>query len=426
MAVRKRRRRFTDQGIERLRYDPALAPPSGRIEIEDEVCPGLLLRITPGGVKSFSVIYKVPGEGGTNRNGRLLAGKQHRITLGATPPLRLVDARKQARAIIEQATHGSDPRGPRRAHNLIRHSNTFEKVRERFVADIKPAVKAWKNVERVLQLHVEPTWRDIPLSDIRRADVHALLDRLVAAAKVGTAREVRKHLSRLFKWSLNRELIAVSPIEGLQRGDLDPNIDAGRALSNSELRHFWIAAAGLGYPFGPLFQLLALTGQRRGEWAGARRREINFSEAILEVPKERHKSGRDHVIPLSEPAQKLVAALPAWPTAEYDYLLSSRGGQVPVSGFSKAKSALDKAMLEAMLKADPNAILTPFRIHDLRVTCETRLAALGFSQDARDAVLGHAKAGLQRNYNKHEYLEEKREALKAYAAHILEVVGGPI
>src|ERR1700730_10686715 len=81
------RKRFTQQGIERLRYDQAAAPPSGRIEIEDEACPGLLLRVTPRNMKSFSVIYRVLGEGGTSPKGRLLAGKQHRITLGATPPL---------------------------------------------------------------------------------------------------------------------------------------------------------------------------------------------------------------------------------------------------------------------------------------------------------------------------------------------------
>jgi hypothetical protein len=78
------RKRFTQQGIERLRYDKATAPPSGRIEVEDEACPGLLLRVTPRNAKSFSVIYRVLGEGGTSPKGRLLAGNQHRITLGAT------------------------------------------------------------------------------------------------------------------------------------------------------------------------------------------------------------------------------------------------------------------------------------------------------------------------------------------------------
>ena len=56
------------------------------------------------------------------------------------------------------------------------------------------------------------------------------------------------------------------------------------------------------------------------------------------------------------------------------------------------------------------------------MTCETRLADLGINQEARDAVLGHAKPGLQKTYNKHDYADEKREALATYAAHIMGVV----
>ena len=64
------RKRLTPQGVERLRYSSGAAPRSGRVEIEDEACPGLLLRVTPRGAKSFSVIYRVPGEGGTSAKGR--------------------------------------------------------------------------------------------------------------------------------------------------------------------------------------------------------------------------------------------------------------------------------------------------------------------------------------------------------------------
>jgi hypothetical protein len=56
------------------------------------------------------------------------------------------------------------------------------------------------------------------------------------------------------------------------------------------------------------------------------------------------------------------------------------------------------------------------------VTCETRLAKLGFNQDIRDAVIGHAKAGLQKTYNKYDYLPEKRQAVSAYETHILSLV----
>ena len=72
--ISRRKKRFTEQGVERLNYDPKVAPANGRLEIADELCPGLILRVTPKGAKSFSVIYKVVGEGGVTPAGRLLAG----------------------------------------------------------------------------------------------------------------------------------------------------------------------------------------------------------------------------------------------------------------------------------------------------------------------------------------------------------------
>lgn len=60
MSANSRRKRLTDQGVERLKYDSTIAPKNGRLEINDELCPGLILRVTPNGAKSFSVIYKIP------------------------------------------------------------------------------------------------------------------------------------------------------------------------------------------------------------------------------------------------------------------------------------------------------------------------------------------------------------------------------
>jgi integrase len=422
MARRRLQKRLTEQGIERLNYDPAAAPPSGRMEIEDEVCPGLLLRVTSRGVKSFSVIYKVPGEGGTNGNGRLIVGSQHRITLGSTPPLELKQAREQARKIIETATEGRDPRDDRRERNLIRHSNKFTAAQKRFIdLEIKPNVKAWRTVEGVLRLHVEPQWGDRPIQDIRRSDVHELLDGLVERGKMPIAREVRKHLSRFFNWAVDREIIKDSPIHGLKRGDLEKNEEAGRALSDAELRYIWHAAGNLAYPFGPIYQLLILTGQRRNEWAAASRSEINTDKRWLEVPKARYKGRRDHIVPIADEVWSIIDTLPIWPGNDY-FIFSTRDGSVPVSGFSKAKLRLDEGALKLMKADDPEAKLVYYRIHDFRVTCETRLANLGFNQEIRDAVLGHAKPGLQKTYNKHGYFNEKMAALTAYTKHLMDIV----
>lgn len=413
---------FNPQWIERLRYDPAKAPPSGRMEIEDTYCPGLLLRVTPRGVKTFSVIYRVPGEGGVNASGRLLAGPQHRITLGPTPPLSLSAARERAREHLRAASEGRDPRPLLREQHLVKHTNTFESALKTFMErEIKPKVSAWRNVERTLQQHIEPHWATTPVRDIRRSDVHERLDALVEAGTIGAAREVRKHLSRFFNWAVDREIISHNPVLGLRRGDLEPNEEAGRELNDAELRAVWHASKEIGYPFGTLFQLLMLTGQRRGEWAEAKRSEINADSQWLEVPRARFKGRRDHIVPLVPSVWDMVKSLPEW-EGDDSFLLSTRAGKRPISGFSQAKQDIDAAALKLLRKSDPEATLARYRIHDLRVTCETRLARLGFNQEVRDAVLGHAKPGLQKTYNKYEYLEEKRGALTAYAEHIASVV----
>lgn len=422
MNANSRRKRLTDQGVERLKYDSKIAPKNGRLEINDELCPGLILRVTPKGAKSFSVIYKIPGEGGVTAAGRLLTGRQHRVTLGATPPLDLKSARDRAKVILRAASEGRDLRQERIATHIQRHQNTFGRAFLRFIdQEIKPNVNSWRNVERVLRIHTLPHWADKSLHDIRRSDIHAILDGLVSRGLRGAGSEVRKHLSRFFNWAADRELISDNPLSGLKRSDLGSNPEAGRALTDLELRAIWHSASRLGYPFGALFRLLMLTGQRRNDWAHARSSEVDFGNRWLEIPRARYKSRRDHIVPLSAQAMSILSSLPSCcsPAA---FLFSSREGRVPVSGFSKAKAKVDDEA-SAMLKLENlTQSLQNYRIHDFRVTCETRLATLGFSQDVRDAVLGHAKQGLQKTYNKHDYHDEKKVALEAYAALLCDVV----
>lgn len=353
--------------------------------------------------------------------GRLLTGRQHRITLGATPPLDLKSARERAKEVLRAASEGRDLRQERIATHIRRHQNTFEQTFQRFIEhELKPNVSSWRNAERVLRIHALPHWADKSVHDIRRSDIHAILDGLVARGLKGAGSEVRKHLSRFFNWAADRELISENPLSGLKRSDLGSNPEAGRALADFELRAIWRSSCSLGYPFGALFRLLVLTGQRRNDWAHARSSELDLKNCWLEIPKNRYKSRRDHIVPLSAPAIEILGSLPSHssPTA---FLFSSRDGRVPVSGFSKAKAKVDDEACVA-LQLEGHS-LANYRIHDFRVTCETRLATLGFHQDIRDAVLGHAKRGLQRTYNKYDYHNEKQRALEAYAMHIASLVG---
>ena len=154
-----------DVGIKRLK------PTAQRQELWDLGCPGLVLRVTPRGTKTLSVIYRVRDQ--LTASGRMTFGSQKRITLGNE--LALAEARAKANEIINHGKAGRDPRLPA-SRGRLRMDNTFAQVRERFLKTVQ--LKSAKNFESSLRLHVEPRFGHRPIQDIRRADIHALLDEL--------------------------------------------------------------------------------------------------------------------------------------------------------------------------------------------------------------------------------------------------------
>lgn len=400
------KRRLSEEGIKRLKPHK-----TRRLEFGDVVVPGLQLRVTTRGVKSFSLLYKLKGEGGVSPlTGHPLCGQGHRITLGTWPAMRLKKAREKARENLEIVSEGRDPRPLRRQQIITQHSNTVEAVAKRYIEQAKPTVASWKQIQQVLSNHVLPTLGRRPISSIGKADIHTLLDGM--ADKPGAAREALKHLHGMFEYATSREIIATNPAHGLLKGrqELKANGSARRSLSDTELRAVWHAAQSLGYPFGPWIQLLILTGQRRSEWAKARRADIDFEQRCFEIPPERFKSRRAHIVPLVGEAWNIIESLPL---LDGDYLFSTRAGNKPIGNFDKPKKRLDAITGDAVAK---------YTIHDFRSTCKSRMAKLEIIKEVRDAVQGHAFKGMDRIYNKHDYMDEKRAALDLYAGHLMGIV----
>lgn len=400
------RLKLSDYGIARLK-----PPDEGRLEVADLICPGLVMRITPRDVRSWSVAFKVRGEGGYSETGRPLVGVQHRITLGRYPQVGLAAARDKARTLLEVVSEGRDPRPERREAHQERRSNTVAAVARRFIAeDASKTVESWRRIERTLEMHIIPKIGDKPIREVGRDDVYNLVAQVEKDTGPGAAYGALKHLHRLFEFALDREIIDKNPARKLKRKDLKSNGDNGRALEDAELRAIWKAAGDLGYPAGPWIKLLMLTGQRRNDISQAARSEIDFENHLLEIPARRYKSRRDHQVPLVGPAWEIVDGLPI--QADGDYLFSNRAGKVAIGSYDKIKKRIDKL----------TGPLPDWTWHDFRRTVETRMASLRIIQEHRDAILGHAKPGLQKTYNKHDYLAEKREALTLYEKHLMGIV----
>jgi integrase len=288
--------------------------------------------------------------------------------------------------------------------------------------------KSYGLVERTLRLHAIPVLGSKPLPKITKADIAAVLDR-IPAKQAGVRRNTFTVLRRLFRVAAARGDLERSPIEGV--GPPRAPASRDRVLDDDELAIVWRAAATLGYPFAPYFQLLILTGQRREEVAGLEWGELQRSAALWTLPAARAKNGVVQLVHLTEAAIEILdgmsdvkraAGAVTWPRKGFVF---TTNGKTSVSGYSKAKARLDKAIDELRLEeAEEGVKVAPFtswRVHDLRRTLATGLQRLGVRFEVTEAVLNHisgAKAGVAGVYQRHDWRDEKRGALEVWGRHV--------
>ena len=225
---------------------------------------------------------------------------------------------------------------------------------------------------------------------------------------------------RLFSWAIDQHVygLETSPCDRLKpKTIIGPKAARTRILTDREWRAFWNATAAMLYPYGPLFCVLALTGQRRSEVAEARWREFDLAAKPWSIPRQRMKSNAAHVVPLTPPVLTILESLPRFDGG--DYLFTSTQGRKPISGFNRAKRALDVKMLAEFGE------LPPFVLHDIRRSVRTGLSALPVPDLIRELVIAHTKPGLHKIYDQHTYIDEKRHALELWAARLQSIVEPP-
>jgi integrase len=224
------------------------------------------------------------------------------------------------------------------------------------------------------------------------------------ARAAGQSLSISAGLRPFFKWCVRRKIIATSPAEKIDAPKM-PNA-RDRVLSEEEIKFFWLATSTLDSIHGAFHRVLLLTVQRREEVAGMRWSELDVEKGMWTIPKERTKNGKEHLVHLSPQA---LACLPV--RGDSVFVFPSQGGQTSISGYSKAKRKLDSSL----------RFSKPWRVHDLRRTAASGMAALGYQPHIIERVLNHvsgAQGGLVGVYQRYEYLEDRKRALLAWGNHV--------
>lgn len=398
-------RALTAKAVENLKADPAR-----RIEVPDPGLVGLYLVVQPGGGKSWALRYRHKG-------------KPKKLTLGRWPIMGLSEARSAASTALQAVEHGNDPAAEKQAAKAafvaddLVERDKFANVLDLFLKRHASHNRRADDVAAMFRREVMAKWGERDIHDIGKRDVIDILDGIVDRGSPVTANRLRAHLNTLFNWAKGRDVISANPLDGIKPPAAEKARD--RVLTDDEIKLFWTGCDNIGQPFGPLFKLLLLTGQRRGEVGGMTDREVR--EALWTIPAVRTKNGDEHTITLPKAARDILDSVDR--IKGKPGLIFTTNGRTPVSGFTRAKVRLDAEIA----KANDSEEVPAFTLHDLRRTAATGMAGLGFPPHVVEAVLNHrsgTRRGVAGVYNRFAYGEEKAAALDAWSRRVLALVEG--
>lgn len=401
--------KFTDRSLKSL----ALAPGQKDLVRFDDDCPGLGVRLTGKGTRAFLVQWTDPA---TKRKVREPLGVWGNITID--------QARTAVRARLGDVAKGVDPAAERarrkaaaekeRADNALSLDALISEWADRHLSGRRPRYR--QETQRALRVAFASHLKK-PASKLTRAEVIGILDSLPPSMAAST----KAYGSACFSWAVQRERVKHNPFAGLPVATESTARD--RVLTAAEVSELVSAAKATPYPFGQFFLIALFTLQRRADVAAMRWSEISDDLSLWSIPAARMKNRKPHDVHLAEPVREILRAIPRVPKRD---LVFTTTGQNPISGFSKAKAALDADIEVARAKAaaeagvEPEA-LTPWRLHDFRRTGVSTMAALGIDSIVADKILAHKPAklkGVAAVYQRHEFANERRLALEAWAAHV--------
>jgi integrase len=391
-------RKLTEAAIDALE-----CPPGKRdAMVFDTEQKGLGVRLTRQGGKIFVLQWR-----------DAVTRDKRREVLGDFGKITLKQARQAAQARLGDIAKGIDPRAVRKAQEAAAKAAKAEAAytlasllddwgklhlaqrRERY------RVEAIRSLTIAFDGHLKR-----PASALSRAKVLEVVDGYDKAGKHATARLVRAYGRACFAWAVKRGKLATNPFQGLPAGVKSQPRE--RLLADDEIGAIWNAACAMPEPYGPFIRLLMLTLMRREEVAAMKWSEISPDLTTWACPGSRMKKGAAHIVALSDAAQKALGAVTR---IEGQDLVFSTTGKTPISGFSKVKARLDKA-----------SKVTGWVMHDFRRAGVSHLARLGHSAVLADALLAHkgqALSDVARVYQVHDFKDERKAALEAWAAHVL-------
>ena len=376
--------------------------------------PGLKLRVTADGRKSWSLLYR-----------RASDGKRCRVGLGEYPAMGLADAKTEAGRLRNVVRLGEDPAGQRTG---AKKDLTFAGLAEQWIErHAKVKKRSWPEDQRMLDHDILPRMGVMRAKSVAKADVVRVVDTVADRGSGYMANRVLVLVRTIYNWGARRGLVEINPAALLDK-PIDEEART-RKLSRPEIKKFWldIDGAPATEAIRLLLRLSLLLGQRINELAAARKSEFDLSAARWTIPGRRAMPGKrqetgtknklDHVLPLGPKAVELLERVLVLSKGSEWLFPSPRGrGDVPV-GKSAVSRAWGRSRDELGL-ADVHA-------HDLRRSFATIAGWSGYTDFEIGLCLGHITSRAPVTgivYNQADYIPEKTRVIRDVEERLLAIV----
>lgn len=271
-----------------------------------------------------------------------------------------------------------------------------------------------RDYERSLRLRVLPEFGAHRLTDIRRSDIQAFVDRTLASGglSASTIRNALNPLQAIYRHAVRRELVAVNPTR-----DLDLPAANGRRERIASANEAAKLLDALPAEDRALWATAFYAGLRRGELRGLRWRDVDLGRSEIRV--ERSWDDREGAQSPKSKAGKRAVPLLAILRDFLDALKldSGRDGDDLVFGVSATEPFSPTTIRDRASRAFKRSEVEPITLHECRHTFASLLIDAGVNAKALSTFMGHAT--IEQTFDQYGKLmpgsrDQARELVDAY------------
>ncbi|MBH1930904.1 tyrosine-type recombinase/integrase [Serratia rubidaea] len=362
---------------------------------------GMYLEVFPNGTKSWRMKYRI-------------AGKEKRVVFGVYPTVSLADARGKREEAKRTLAAGGDPSAVKQMERLSKVSetnDTFEVIALEWHAHKRDGwSKGYSDdILEALEKDIFPYIGKRSVADVKPPEMLAVLRKMEQRGVLDKLRKTRQACRQIFTYAV---------ISG--RAENNPVVDLAGVLKAPKKKHFPHLSTeqipgflrSLREYSGSVItmnatKLLMLTGARTIELRAAEWEEFDLESGTWQVPKERMKMKRPHIVPLSAQAIIILS----------DLKKITGGFKFVFPGRNDAGKPMSEASINQVIKRIGYA--GKVTGHGFRHTMSTILHEQGFNSAWIELQLAHVdKNSIRGTYNHAQYLEGRREMLQWYADYI--------